>query len=126
MGADAITPKQHMFVSLWQPKACWHELDNEEKHAFLTKIEADADAAREGGIEIIGWGALDRAVSNPADQCYCGVFFVDNRAALHTVDHAIRSAGWYNYFDHISVATELNGRDGAAAADVLCTLLGVS
>jgi hypothetical protein len=114
-----------MLVEIWQPNDRWHALANDEKRLFLTKIAEDANAAREAGMEIMGWGALERSVSKPADQCFCGVFFVDSREALHAVDAAIRDAGWYDYFDHRNVAAELGGRDGTDAAKTLCELLGV-
>jgi len=125
MGADALTTKRHLLVEMWQPNALWHELGNDEKRAFLTKIAVDANAARASGMEIMGWGALDRAISNPAEHGFCGVFFVNKHEDLHAVDQAIRAAGWYEYFDHTNVATELHGRNGVDAADALCNLLGV-
>jgi hypothetical protein len=114
-----------VIVEVWQPKERWHALSAEEKRAFLDHIAASANAARETGTEIIGWGALERGVSNPAEYGFCGVFFVDDREALYVVDKAIREAGWYQYFDHFNVAAELHGRDGVDAAAVLCRLLGV-
>jgi len=125
MGADTITAKRHMLVEIWQPNERWHALTGDEKRTFLTAIDGAANAARDAGMDIIGWGALDRAVSNPAEPCFCGVFFVDSREALHDVDGAIRAAGWYEYFDHVNVAAELGGRDGVDAANTLCELLGV-
>jgi len=50
---------------------------------------------------------------------------VDKLEDLSAVDQAIQAAGWYEYFDHSNLATELQGRDGVGAADALCTLLGV-
>jgi hypothetical protein len=126
MGANTITRKHHMLVEVWQPNDRWHALSNDEKRSFLTKVAGAANAAREAGIEIMGWGALERSVSNPADQSFCGVFFVDSREALHAVDGAIRDTGWYDYFDHMNVATALGGRDGVDAAQTLCELLGVA
>ncbi len=125
MGTTAIPDLRHMIVELWQPNERWHALDQTARRTFLNGIALGANAAREGGVEVLGWGALDRAVSNPAAQCFCGVFFVNDRAGLHAVDQAIRAAGWYEYFDHVNVATELHGRDGRDAEAVLCTLLGV-
>ena len=114
-----------MLVEIWQPNDRWHKLANDEKRAFLKSVGDAANVAREAGMESLGWGALDRAVSNPAEQCFCGVFFVDSREALHDVDQAIRTTGWYEYFDHINVATELNGRDGVDAEKAMCEILDV-
>ena len=125
MSADAISTKRHMVVEIWQPNDRWHALPNSEKRAFLAATAEAANAAREAGMEILGWGALDRAVSNPAEQNFCGVFFVDSREAMHDVDQAIRASGWYDYFEHVNIASELGGRDGIDAAQTLCRLLGV-
>jgi hypothetical protein len=114
-----------MLVEIWQPNAKWHALTEAEKREFLDGIGDAANAARAGGMEIVGWGALDGAVSNPVPQGFCGVFFVDTREEVHAVDAAIREAGWYEYFDHANVAAELHGRDGVAASEALCDLLGV-
>lgn len=126
MTADAITQKRHMLVEIWQPKERWYALSAEEQRTFFATIEEAANAARDGGMEIIGWGALERSVSNPVPQGFCGVFFVERREDLVAVDTAIRTAGWYELFDHANIAAELRGRDGHGAAETLCDLLGIT
>lgn len=76
-------------------------------------------------MEILGWGSIERAVSNPVSEGFCGVFLVERREDLVAVDAAIRAAGWYELFDHANIAAELGGRDGVGAAETLCRLLGV-
>ena len=77
-------------------------------------------------MHILGWGVLERGVSNPPSHSFCGVFAVDGREGLHAIDKGIGDAGWYDYFDHRTLATELLGRDGVDAGAALCRLLGVS
>ena len=116
----------HILVETWQPNERWFTLDAQAQRQFLEDIGAAANAARDGGMQILGWGALERSVSNPVAHGFCGVFLVDSVAALHAVDAAIRAAGWYDYFDHANVAARLSGRDGVNAGAVLCDLLGVT
>ena len=117
--------KADVLVCVWKPNENWRGLSDEEKRDFLSKVAVAANAARDGGMQIMGWGLLERTISNPPEQSFCGVFFVDDRESLHAVDSAIRESGWYHYFDHINVASHLLGRDGMEAEQVLCSLLGV-
>ena len=126
MSADDITNKSHILICIWQPNDRWLALSNDERKEYLQKIDRDANVAREAGMDILGWGALERGVSNPVEQSFCGVFAVEHREALYDVDKAIGEAGWYDYFDHSTLATELHGRDGVLAGRALCDLLGVT
>ena len=125
MKPDWLAGKRCMLVELWEPNERWHNLEHGLQHEFLQGIAAAARAAREDGMEILGWGALEESVSNPVPYGFCGVFLVENREALRAVDEAIRDAGWYDYFDHANVAAELDGRAGVDAGAVLSRLLGV-
>ena len=126
MTANDVTKKKHLLVCIWQPNEKWHAMKNQERKEFLEQVGRDANTAREGGMEILGWGALERGVSNPVEQSFCGVFAVNQRNALYALDKGIGEAGWYDYFDHLTLATELHGRDGTHAGQVLCELLGVN
>jgi hypothetical protein len=126
MSANDHTGKRHILICVWQPNEKWYALSNEERRTFLEKIGSDANAAREAGMDILGWGSLERGVSNPPSHSFCGVFSVDGRDGLYAIDKAIGDAGWYDYFDHRTLATELLGRDGVDAGAALCDLLGVS
>ena len=126
MSVDDQTPKNHLLICIWEPNDRWRALSDEERKEFLEKVGRDANAAREAGMDILGWGALERDVSNPVEQSFCGVFAVEQREALYAVDQAIGEAGWYDYFQHSTLATELHGRDGVMAGRALCDLLGVS
>ena len=120
-----VTNKTYVLVCTWSPNEKWTRLSDVEKRKFLTDVAASAAAAKEGGMDILGWGALDQNVSNPAAQKFCGIFAVDTRDSLNAVDQAIGLCGWYEYFDHVNIGTELHGRDGIEATDALCSLLRV-
>ena len=126
MSANKHTNKSHILICVWQPNEHWHALSNDERRTFLDKVGSDANVAREGGMDILGWGALECGVSNPPSHSFCGVFAVDGREGLYAIDKGIGDAGWYDYFDHRTLATELLGRDGVDAGAALCRLLGVS
>ncbi|MBT6192762.1 MAG: hypothetical protein HOI01_04335 [Proteobacteria bacterium] len=117
--------EKHVLVCTWSPNEKWKGLSDVEKREFLTAVAVSAASAKKGGMDILGWGALDRAVSNPAPQSFCGIFAVDNRDSLHAVDQAIELCGWYEYFDHVNVGAQLHGQNGIEATDALCNLLGV-
>ena len=117
--------KENILVCVWKPNQNWQDLSENEKRTFLSKVADAANAARSGGMKIMGWGSLERTVSNPPDQSFCGVFLVDDRKNLNVVDIAIRESGWYHYFDHINIASCLLGQDGVQAEQALCSLLGV-
>jgi|GEM_PF-3022967 hypothetical protein len=73
MSADDQTHKKHLLVCIWEPNDRWRGLSEEERKAFLEKVGRDANDAREAGMDILGWGALERDVSNPVEQSFCGV-----------------------------------------------------
>ena len=117
--------RRHVLIEVWQPNEKWAALPAAEKRRWFTELEKPVQASAAAGIEVVGWGALDRAVSKPAAHGFCGVFFVRDRAQAHELDAAIRASGWYEYFDWFNVCAELDGYAGQGAADVLCRLLGV-
>jgi hypothetical protein len=120
-----VINKKHVLVCTWSPNEKWKSLSTSEKRTFLDSVARNAIIAKEGGMDILGWGALNHEISNPAPKQFCGVFAVSNEDHLFAIDEAIGLSGWYDYFDHVNVGTELRGQDGTEATDVLCDLLEV-
>lgn len=96
-----------LFIELWSTKPAWLALSQEERAVYMQNVREALEAMQEGGIEILGWGAVDPATGHTADYNFFAVYRMQNPEQAAAFEAAVAAAGWYEFFEQINACGEL-------------------
>ncbi len=101
----------HTLIELWNAKDQWRALSDDARQDYLEKMGAMMPALAEAGIEVVGWGFVDRQADRSAPYDFFAVWQAEDAKALSGLLEMVSGGGWYDYFEQHNVLGELTTPD---------------
>jgi hypothetical protein len=96
-----------LFVELCNARESWLALDQTARRAFLSPVGKLMGSLEEHGVEIVAWGRNEDQTPERAPYDFFAVFNFPNGEAARDYERLFRAAGWYDYFEQVNFAGEV-------------------
>jgi hypothetical protein len=96
----------HFMVELYQPKPSWLALTQAARRAFLEGLVTSLAPVLESGASAIAFGAADPSKAEAAEQRFFALWQLRDEATSDAMLRITLAAGWYDYFDTITIVGE--------------------
>ncbi len=101
----------HTFIELWNTTDRWLELSTEQRKDFMEQVGTGVQQLTEAGVETLGWGLARPDVDAPAPYRFFAIWQAPDAGALDVLQRAVADSGWYEYFEQINTAGQLQTPD---------------
>jgi hypothetical protein len=100
-----------IFIELYTLRDAWRARGRDEREAYIEGVISTVGQVRDAGIEVLAYGSNDPTVEVRAAYDYFAVYSLPSSEARIQLQDAIRSSGWYDYFDQVNVSGEVQDFD---------------
>lgn len=96
----------HVYVELWKAKAAWLDMIEDDRNAYLSRVQESIGALKEAGIEPLHFAILDEGVPHAADYRYLAVWKMPDRGAAERLEKDVEAAGFHDLFEQVNARGE--------------------
>ena len=100
------------FIEIWNAKASWLALSQEERGQYMNKVGAAIQSLIDQGVKVLTWSDNDTATTHRAGFDYFAIWTFPNQETADHFQGLVEGAGWYNYFEQ----QNLMGKEATAEA----------
>jgi hypothetical protein len=99
----------HYLVERYTPNAAWRVLPAEQRRQFLDGIQSAMSGLSSLGVEVLALGEADGSIDQASEHRFLGIWRFPDQQARDVLLAGIKASGWYGYFDHVNVASDVGG-----------------
>lgn len=96
----------HYLVELYTPNTTWLALSTDRRQQFLNDIQVAMGGLSSLGVEVLALSEADASIDHASDHRFLGIWRFPDRQARDALLTGIKASGWYDYFDHVNVASD--------------------
>jgi len=96
----------YIFIEMYNENEQWAALPEAQRETYIETVLSAVGQVASMGIEVLAYGRNLSDVDNRAPYSFYAIYKVPEKAALEGLQQAIRSSGWYQYFDQANIAGE--------------------
>jgi hypothetical protein len=101
-----------LFIELFKAKPKWLAMSDNERGEYIARAGASMQQIlAEPGVELVGVGSADHAISLDAGYDFYAVWKLPDRQHVEMFENGIENDRWYDYFEQVNASGELADLD---------------
>ena len=92
----------HLYVELWKARPAWLAMEQEQRTAFVARLEPAMTRLAGDAIQLVGFAVTDADVPNGADYPYMAVWQMATLEDVRVYERGVAASGWHDYFEQVN------------------------
>jgi len=98
--------KMKTYIELWKANQTWLSLPQNERQAYLAKLQPTIPQFTNRGAEIVSWGVNDGTEDHSADYTFFAIWNFPTNDMVLEFEALLQGADWYSFFDQVNLCGE--------------------